>query len=751
MTSYPRARAGADGPGGAALRRDARGVPVIVARDREEAAFELGRALGQDRLFQLDLFRRRATGRLAELFGPGSVAHDTAQRTLGIARAAHRHLARLPEPQRALLESHAAGIERGRAELAEPPLEFAILGAEPEPWSAADCVAVGLLLAQMLAGDGADLRMRDVMERTLPPAVCAFLLPERGPYATEPDGTANAPAPPPPPEELVALLRAARPPASGSGPVVGADESPFGSNAFAVAGHRTAHGGALLAGDMHLPLTAPSLLYRVSLRYPPHRIDGVVVPGVPVVVAGASERLAWSATRLTAAHADLVHLPAQDSPDRTDRIRTETVLVRGGDPVEVTVRESPWGPVYGRHGGVDVALRWRPLEDGGFDLGLLAVAESTDVTSACDAANRAAGPPLNLVVADSGGRIGWTVTGSFPRRQGPLRMVRPDRGERSWRDTVPPEALPRLLDPPSGMLVMANQLTDRHGGPGVLAANGFSARRARRAAEVLAAGTELTVADLLALQLDTDASFFAFYRDLVHEAVPADETSPSAALAEARAAVDLWDGTAGAGARGLGLLMLFRENLRETLFAAVLQSCRELDPGFRYVWHDHEEALRSLLAAPGDRCVPAPYVSRRAFLRAHLELAVRLHRHAAGGRPATEVRWGDLNRSAMHHPLSSSAPEAAALFDLPDVPLPGCAESVNAAHPGFGPAVRLVAGPGRPQDAVLQLPGGQSGDPRSVHYRDQFAAWLRGTAAPLAPQSATPAPAGGPTPQEAAP
>ncbi|MEU2608418.1 penicillin acylase family protein [Streptomyces albus] len=722
---------------GGRVRRTAPGVPVIEARDREEAAFELGRAVAEDRMFQLDLLRRRATGRLAELLGPDAVGHDIAQRTLGIARAADRHLARLPPDQRALVESHAAGIEQARCEQRALPVEFRILDAEPGPWTAADCLSIGLLLAQMLGGDGADLRMRDVMERSLPPEACAFFLPERGPYATEVDGTDGAAPVQPPPDEVLALLRDETPLPSGT--VVGADESPFGSNAFAVRGERTAHGGALLAGDMHLPLTAPTLLYRVSLRYPPHRVDGVVVPGVPVVVAGASQRLAWSATRLTAADADVIELPEEDDARAATActVRTETIRVRGADPVEVTVRDSRFGPVHGTHAGRPAALRWQPLEDGGFDLGLHAVAESANVEAACDAANRAAGPPLNLVFADAEGNIGWTVTGRFPERTSRARVVRPDQGQESWRRTVAPERLPRLINPDSGFLVSANQLTDRHGGQGRLAGNGFGARRARHAADVLAQRHGITERDLLELQLDTDAAFFHFYRDLVHEAVPvADRTSP--ALAEARQAVDAWDGTSGETARGLGLLILFRENLRETLFAAALRPCREVDPGFRYVWHDHELPLRSLLSTRDDRCVPVPYTSRTAFLRAHLALAVTLLRHVSKGQPATDIAWGDLNRSAIRHPLSAAMPEAAALFDLPDVPLPGCAESLNATHPGFGPAVRLVASPCRLEDAVLQLPGGQSGDPRSVHYRDQFEPWLSGTPVPLMPAPAAP-------------
>lgn len=696
-------------------------VTVIDADDRDSAAYALGRAVARDRAFQLDLHRRKARGRLAELFGPSALEWDIAQRTLGIERAARRMIDCLPRHQHNALVSHAQGIDDGLRELPALPEEYRILAAEPTPWTAVDSAAVALLLAQMLGGDGAEARTRDVMTACLPPELCAFLLPRDGPYATDLDGSPVSPQGLT--VDLAAVLRSSRGPTPGSVPVVGADQSPFGSNAFAVAAHRSGHGGAILANDMHLPLTAPTLFYRVSLRYPGHRLDGVVVPGLPVVVAGASNRLAWGATRLTASNVEVIELRTPEheptcyqTADGAEpfQVRQETVLVRGSEPVEVTVRETRWGPVHGTHRGYPTALRWRPLEDGGLDLGLLDVTECADVHSACRTAARAAPPPMNLVLADADGRVAWTVTGSFPRRSRPSTVVRPHLGDSSWSSLLTPDELPRLVDPAGGIVVVANNVTVRHRD---LADNGFSARRARRASELLAKATRHTEADLLVLQHDVDATFFVPYRDLAREV----------ATGDVLAVVDRWDGTAAPGAIGLGLLMLFRENLRETLFAAVLAPCRERDPAFRYAWHDHEAPLRALLGALADDAVPAPYRSRHEFLRVHLSLAAVMHQQAVGPLAAP---WGELNRSAIRHPLSALSPDLAALFDLPDVALPGCAESVNAAHPGFGPAMRLVASPTRPEAAVLQLPGGQSGDPRQARYRNQFSTWLRPAAAP---------------------
>lgn len=757
MTSRPDGPPGTGSPGTGSppggdgtvrVALDARGVPTLTGPDRPSVAYGLGWVTARDRLFQLDLYRRRALGRTAEVFGPAALPHDVAQRTLGLHLAAERMADELPRWQRDLLEAYAAGVNDRLHATDALPLEFTLAGTEPAPWRPADSAAVALLLAQMLGGDGATLRMRTVMDDALPPDVVRFLLPRSGPYAVDIAGTPAAPhrgTPAVPPDLAAALAHLAGTAAPATGdPVVGTDESPFGSNAWAVAGRRTADGRSIVANDMHLPLTAPCIFYRARLRYAGHRVDGVVAPGVPLIVAGSSARVAWGVTRLVADNVDLVALdvPA-DAPDhyRTATgleafgVRTETIEVRGAEQATVEVRDTRWGPVYGPTVcGAPVALRWRPLEPGGLDLGLAGLAESTDVVGACDAANRAAGPPLNVVVGDADGRVAWTVTGSFPVHPGgDRRVVRPHAGGRSWERCRAPAELPRVVDPASGLVVVANNLTPQHAATGGLADNGFSARRAHRVAAVVDALPPVSEPDMLRLQRDDDAAFYAFYRDLVREAVDGHAGRLSAHQRDALAAVDAWDGTAGVQARGLAVLMAFRENLRETLFAAVLAPCRRLDPGFRYGWHDHESALRALLAATDPPVVPPPYRGRTQLLLAHLELSAAMLRAAAGGRPMADVPWGELNLSTVRHPLSSAFPELSDVLDLPDVPMPGCAESVHAAHPGFGPAVAFVVSPAHVGDGLLRLPGGQAGDPRLPTYADQFAAWSTGVPAALCP------------------
>ncbi|WP_168220696.1 penicillin acylase family protein [Streptomyces sp. RFCAC02] len=712
------------------IDRGAHGVPTIGAGCLADAWAGLGHAVASDRLFQLDLLRRGAAGRLAELFGPSAVARDVAQRRAGLTAAADLALRELPTDQRAMLTAYTGGVNAVIAST-PPPLEHEVLGLTMEPWQPRDSLLVALLLAQMLSGDGEHHRMRAAMDRTLPPEVVGFLLGEADPYRVGLDGRpAGGRESDPPARALRALLAEAPDPLPGDRQIVASDDRPWGSNALALAGPHTAGGRALLANDMHLPLGAPALFHRAGLRWPGGRVDGVTVPGLPVFVAGVGSRVAWGATRLAADVVELVEVAPEHLTTRRER-----VLVHRGDPVDVEVTDSPWGPVDAPGpDGVLLARHWVAREPGAVDLGLGALMTARDVDAGVRAARRAGGPPLNILLADTGGRIAWTVSGRFPVRDG-TGPVTPDR---AWTAHRLPHDLPHVTDPASGRLVSANNGVREHGTVPGLAANHFSSRRAARIGELLDAGGPWDEHRLLALQGDTDAGFYAFYRDLALTVLTDPVTEADERRARLREAVRAWDGTARTDAVGLAVLVAWRELLRESLFAALLHRCAAEDGTFVYCWHSHEAPLRAML---GDASLfPPPHRDQHGFLLFELDVCGALLRHLAPGTGPEKLRWGTLNPTGIRHPMSHLAPELAALLDAPQDEMPGCPESVRAARPGFGPAVRLAASPGRPAQALVNLPGGQSGDPRSPFYRDQFAAWLA-----AAPQPLDPPPAGGAT------
>jgi penicillin amidase len=683
--------------------------PAIIAGTWDAAAYGLGWACAVHRRTQLDRLRRVSQGRLAELVGPAALAADIRQRTLGLAAVATACWAALPPHQQRLLDIHAAGINAGTSEVTG--------GSDPDlpRWQPTDTIAVAQQMFQSLISDGADNRMVEVLRRTLPAPVADLLLDPAEEFATDIDG--SCPAAEPAPLPLAELRTLMAEPVTRASRIVVRDGRPAGSNAWAVA---SAGGPIVLANDMHLELTDPSLLYAARLVLPGGAVTGVTLPGLPMLIAGSNGVVAWGFTRLPADVCELRDIEEGPVPGtyladgiaEPFRIRREVISVRGGADTVLQVRETRWGPVTGELAGRPVTFFSSLTDPSALDFGLLRVHRARSADEAADILAGCGLPPLNAVVADSGGRVLWTVTGRY----------------RDWPGTGPrgfataerpslraPDTLPRRLAGSGGYVVTCN-----NGNPETRAAglgwNFFPGCRARRAADELTAGRGHDIAGSAALQLDLDASYFDFYRDLALRYLAAARSPRLIAL---RAEVSAWRGTADRDEYGLALLVTFRDLIREEMIAAVTRPCQRYDDQFAYCYNGYERTLRRLLGALDDGLVPAPWREPGHFVLGQL-LAARtlLTRYAGTDEP---VRWGAANRIVL-----TTAADG--------IELSGCAESLRVALPGFGAAVRLVADLAQPDAGVLTIPGAADGTDTPRH----LTRWADGVTDPLVP---APAPA----------
>jgi penicillin amidase len=658
----------------AVIRREPGGGAVVVADDWLAAAAGLGFQMATDRTGQMDMLRRTARGTTAELLGREALDFDLRQRRLGLGTVARRCLELLPPEQVRTLDAFAQGVNaawRGRGSVMR--------------WAAVDSVHVAQVLFQQISPDGAELRMTEVLRRTLPAVVADFLLDDADEYATGPGGEPVAPSGRPVPWEELRALFAELPPAD-PGPRVVTDSPGAGSNAWAFTTPR----GAVLANDMHLPLGDPTVMYPVRMTVGCAHVRGVSVPGLPVPLAGSNGNVAWGLTRLPADTADLRVL----SPDERGNAapRREVIEIRGEPSVAVEFQDTPWGPVVDPVAGEQVAFAGTLIDPRALDFGLLRLIDAPDLAHAVEIVNDCGLPPVNVLIADRAGRIGWTVGGRLPLRGGPgprglSRPTGPAPG--AW---VPPSDLPRLLDPPSGLVVNCN-----NGGREVrrtgIAWNLPGAVRARRVSALVAGGPP-DAAGARAAQMDIDAVHYRFYRDLALRHLPREPRTP--ALREVRADITGWGGTAGADERGLALLSVFRELVREELIAAATRPARRLDPAFTYCYAGAEGVLRRLIAAVHGGLTPAPWRSGREFLVGQLLIArSSLLRRAGGDRLP---RWGEVNRLRLT-PLAAYPP------DPIDPELSGCAESIRVAQPDFGAAMRLVVDLRDPDSSSLSIPG----------------------------------------------
>jgi penicillin amidase len=722
---------------------DGLGVPSIAAGSRTDALRILGYLHARDRLFQMELMRRKSAGRLAELFGASAAQLDREQRRYQLLRTARMIVNDLPAGQRLALQAYVEGVNAYIGQAGVLPPEFLVLRHRPEPWQAEDSILVVLGMFQTLNGQEQDERMVSVMEQALPTDLLTFLTPDTDGYSTVlVGGPASRRFNQTIPLEALAALPNAEGYAANDS--VDAENVVAGSNNWVVAGSKTADGRAIVANDMHLRLNVPNVWYRAELKYQDRHLFGVTLPGVPGVVVGGNDDVAWGFTNVTADLLDLIRLDI--NPENPQQYRTpqgwqafaqhtETIRVKNAPDIEITSQDTVWGPVSDKVLlGRPVAVKWTALERRAVDLGLLDMDSVHSTQQAMTAMNNIGGPPQNVVIADKEGHIGWTYMGRFPQRIGfdGLASRSWADGGLAWQAYIPPGELPRLMDPAEGFIVTANNRTLGGGYPHVIAHNWALGYRAFRIAELLRDRQGLTEPDLLAIQLDNRSGVLDFYQQLaLAELRGLANKEPD--LLEAEAALQAWDGRMQTGSIGAAFLSEFRNRLSQEVFAKVVAACRVYDPDFRYAWREMETPLRLLLTQRPQGLLNSRYHDdwRRMIIATVRETASELHRQYPGINLA-QLTWGQTHAIRLQHPFTKMASILGNVLDMPTFEGDGCASvCVKVLDSAHGASERLVLSPAHPENAIFQMPGGQSGHPLSPHYRDQQKFWQNGIDAPL--------------------
>ncbi|MCK9396371.1 MAG: penicillin acylase family protein, partial [Methylobacter sp.] len=341
------------------VHTDEHGIPVVNAANRIDSVRARGYVTARDRLFQMDLMRRKSAGRLAEIFGGMALDSDIKARTYGFHREAKTIWAKLPTAHQQYLQSYADGVNSYITGSGKLPFEFKVLGYQPEPWTPEDSLLVVLGMCENLtAWVERGERMLSVMEKTLPDAVVRFLTPDTDFYTEQlmKQTESLRPAQAVPVEVLAKVL--ADQPADKTAPVqltqlVQQSDLMAGSNAWAVSGKKTGDGRAILANDMHLGISVPNTWYRIELNYGDTHAAGLTLPGTPLLIVGSNRHIAWGATNLTGDFLDLVRLDID--PDNPDQYRVgdqwrrfdeypETIAVKGGEVKRIVVKQTLWGP-----------------------------------------------------------------------------------------------------------------------------------------------------------------------------------------------------------------------------------------------------------------------------------------------------------------------------------------------------------------------------------------------------------------------
>jgi len=730
------------------IRTDGLGIPSIHAADRLDLARAVGFLHAQNRYFQMDLMRRKAAGELAELFGPALAGADRRSRLHRFRARAVMVLDGLPEDERRALDAYTQGVNAGLDALGAPPFPYLAIRAAPVRWRTEDSVlAIDSMFLMLDDDDGSRDAAVGLMHDLLPEPLFAFLVPDGtewdAPVTGEPFET------PPVPGPEVFDLRAGSPRMAGPAEEPPGDEgdgweTATGSNSFAVAGARTADGGALLANDMHLPLSVPNIWYRVAFETDDGigPVTGVTLPGVPVVVAGSNGHVAWGFTNSYGDWVDLVIV----EPDPADAGRylapggslpferhQETIHVAGGPDETLEVVSTIWGPIVDEdHLGRRRALRWIAYDPGAVDTGLAGMATARTLEEALDAGARSGIPPQNMLVADETGRIGWTIAGAIPRRVGfdtPLSERIPASwadGAHRWDGWLDPEEYPRLVDPADGLLWTANARVVDGGMLAAIGDGGYpSGARAGQIRDDLRRLDRATASDLLAIQLDDRALFLQRWRDLLLDTLTPEAVASDPKRGTLRRLVEGWGGRASIDSAGYRMVRAFRLFLARRVFEAITAVCRKADPRFDYLRVAQEEGpLWRLVTGRPPHLLDPRYASWEELLLAVADATIEAMEE--DGFRLEERTWGQRNVARIRHPLSFGLPLAGRWLDMPARPLPGDSDMPRFQAPTAGASERMVVSPGREEAGLFHMPCGQSGHPMSPHYRDGHAAWEEG-------------------------
>ncbi|MEA2455110.1 MAG: penicillin amidase, partial [Thermoleophilaceae bacterium] len=492
------------------IARDALGVPRIEARTVEDLCFAQGFCLGQDRLFQLEMFRRIAAGRVSEFAGPDGLPTDRLMRTLGLHRRAEAEVATLPRAARDYLEAYAAGVNAAAHSMPVAPIELQLLRIDPEPWAPADSLAIGKIVALGFSTNMETELFRAELVQLIGAEKVARLEPQYpggNPVVTQPGVPWSGDA-----LELAAQIAQVR-------QAVGFSLEPAGSNNWAVSGDRSVTGMPLLAGDPHITTSIPDVWYTVELSSPDLEVRGGAMPGFPGVVIGQARDVAWSFTNAMADVQDLYvervrsafegHPPAYEFEGswRELEVLHDRIHVRGRHPEPLELWETHHGPITNRPlgaGGEPLALAWTALRTPWPAHLPIEMGYATDGPDLVERLRDHTVPCMNLVWADSSGGIGYKLIGSVPMRRGGCPdLPKPGwTGEYEWDGYVPYEELPEIANPPGGAIVTANNRIAPDDYPHHIKSEYMDGYRAARIEQLLAERERLSLDDFQRIQTD---------------------------------------------------------------------------------------------------------------------------------------------------------------------------------------------------------------------------------------------------------
>jgi penicillin amidase len=726
------------------VRRDGHGVPHIDAASLDDLFEAQGYITAQDRLWELDMARRMSAGEAAEILGPRLVEHDRVQRFLQMRETAERLVTTLSPRDQRYFEDYARGVNAfidANQDNLSP--EFRLLMYKPKPWRPADSILVLLSMVQMLDERWDSKLEREHVTARLGPTLAASLYPngswrDHPPTQIEPDLTAPQQNIPDVPLDetqsslhntandllhLRTLLEGAR----GVCPTC----TP-GSNEWAVSGAHTASGKPILSNDMHLGHQIPNIWYENDLHAGDFHAAGVSVPGIPYVVAGHNDHIAWG---FTALYGDMQDVYVEQVNGQ-DQYRTaagwqplehsrEIIHVRGGSDLVLDVARTAHGPVITPllpHETRTLSLRWNIYDskcagDPLFDLNV--AANWQDFRKALSGWYA---PSLNVAYADDQGHIGYQAVGYIPMHPNGIAGTVINDQNHEWQGFIPFEQLPSAFDPANGILATANARVTPDGYPFAISDEWADPYRNERIwkwlANKVANDGKLTPADMLQLQTDVYSEVDQEIAQRLAYAID-HARQTDGRLREAADLLRTWDGVVSVNSTPAAIV-----DATKGAFWPMLLKPRIGEDWRLYEWSSSAFAREELIMHAPAAWLPAGYANWDDFLAAVVRLGID-DEHPIGNMRGW--KYGVQHPVDLEHPLYGLLPWFKKWTGTGRQPQSGDKTTVKQVSRTFGPSQRFTIDWSNPDAATENIVMGQSGDPVSAYYRDQWPYWYGGT------------------------
>jgi len=730
------------------VTRDPQGVPTIEAATLGDLFFAQGYVTAQDRLWQMDIMRRFGSGELSEILGEDTLKLDREQRILGLRAAAVKSLAMSNPRDRAFFEAYARGVNAFiGTHGGSLPIEFRILRYAPKPWLVEDSLVIANSMVKdlnyhyfydaldrekILAKLGPELTSDLYVNRSWhdrPPTVMREDLsePDTSAGSDDQDDDDDDDAP----DNSVTQRRLA--PATPEGLPVN------GSNDWVISGTHTVSGKPLLSNDMHLGHQMPNLWYEAHLHSGALDVAGVTLPGMPYVVVGHNQRIAWGFTNVGPTVTDVFietfnGQGAYQNPSGwvQPEHRAEVIHVKGQPDVTLDIKITRHGPII-----TDLvpgetrplALRWTLYD--GLRIPFFDVNSAQNWEDFCRAFSQLDAPGQNVVYADVDGNIGYHTTGKVPVRttgDGSLPVSGSDNAH-EWTSYIPFEKLPHIFNPPSGIIATANGRITPDGYPNSVSMEWEAPWRTARIYHVLESGRRFSAADMLSLQTDVQSEAELFAAERFVYAVD-HASKPSARVKQAADLMRGWDGRMLASSAAPTIAQMSIRELRRLLLEPKLgtASASAEEDGVlnwkTYSWEMRSVWLENILLHRPKRWLPDKYPNYDELLTAAVDAAVN---DADTPKDLASWRWGAFNAVEIQHPILKNIPVIRRWSGPGVQEQSGSGYTVKAVSRSHGPSERFTANLADLDQSTLNIVTGQGGNFLSPYYMDQWKAWYEGT------------------------